>query len=51
VTVGARNITNEAPPLVDGSEVSSMNNAPIGYGYDLMGRTLYVNFGYDFGSN
>lgn len=51
VTVGARNFTNKVPPLVDGSEVTSMNNSPIGYGYDLMGRTLYVNFGYDFGSN
>ena len=51
LTLGARNITNEAPPMVDGSEVSSINNAPIGYGYNLMGRSLYLNFAYDLGSN
>jgi iron complex outermembrane receptor protein len=51
LTLGARNITNEAPPMVDGSEVSSVNNAPIGYGYNLMGRSLYLNFAYDLGSN
>jgi iron complex outermembrane receptor protein len=51
VTLGASNITDKAPPLVDGSEVSSMNNAPIGYGYNLLGRTLFLNVGYDFGAN
>ena len=49
VTLGASNVTDEAPPLVDGSEVSSVNNAPIGYGYNLMGRSFYLNFGYSFG--
>jgi iron complex outermembrane receptor protein len=51
VRLGASNITDKAPPLVDGSEVSSMNNAPIGYGYNLLGRTLFLNVGYDFGAN
>ena len=51
LTLGARNITNEAPPMVDGSEVSSINNAPIGYGYNLMGRSLFLNFEYNLGSN
>jgi iron complex outermembrane receptor protein len=51
VTLGARNIFNKAPPRVDGDEISSVNNAPIGYGYDLGGRTLYMNAAYSFGSN
>ena len=48
VTVGVRNIQDKAPPLVDGSEVTSVNNAAIGYGYDMYGRTIYVNAGYKF---
>jgi iron complex outermembrane receptor protein len=48
VTVGVRNIQDKAPPLVDGSEVTSKNNAAIGYGYDMYGRTIYVNAGYKF---
>ena len=51
INVGARNIFDKEPPRVDGSEVSSVNNVPIGYGYNLMGRSLYVNFEYQFGSN
>lgn len=50
-TIGARNLFDEAPPKVDGNEVSSVNNAPIGYGYNLSGRTIYANFEYQFGSN
>jgi len=42
--VGARNIFDEEPPVVDGNEVSALNNAPIGYGYDLNGRTFFVSF-------
>jgi len=51
VTFGARNIFDKEPPKVDGNEISSINNAPIGYGYDLGGRTLYMNAAYSFGSN
>lgn len=40
---GIRNVFDEAPPLVDGTEVLSVNNVPIGYGYDLRGRTFFVN--------
>ncbi len=45
ITVGAgiRNVFDETPPLVDGSEILSINNVPIGAGYDLMGRTYFVN--------
>ncbi|HLF32448.1 MAG TPA: TonB-dependent receptor [Xanthomonadales bacterium] len=45
ITVGAgiRNVFDESPPLVDGTEVLALNNVPIGYGYDLMGRTYFIN--------
>ena len=47
-SLGVRNLTDKQPPRVDGNEISSVNNAAIGYGYDLMGRTVYANFGYNF---
>ena len=40
---GLRNVFDTHPPFVDGTEVLSVNNVPIGYGYDLRGRTLFVN--------
>ena len=40
---GIRNVFDQAPPFVDGSEVLSVNNVPIGYGYDLRGRTFFLN--------
>ena len=40
---GIRNVFDTAPPFVDGTEVLSINNVPIGYGYDLRGRTFFVN--------
>ena len=51
VTLGASNILDKEPPFVDGSEVSSINNTPIGYGYNVFGRSIYLNFAYDLGSN
>ena len=48
ITIGARNILDEAPPRVDGNEITSVNNAAIGYGYDMSGRTYYILFGYQF---
>ena len=48
ITVGATNILDEAPPQVDGTEITSKNNAAIGYGYDMLVRTVYVNLGYKF---
>jgi iron complex outermembrane receptor protein len=39
---GLRNVFNEAPPMVD-AEVFSFNNVPFGAGYDLLGRTAFVN--------
>lgn len=41
---GVRNIFGKKPPQVDGDEVrSSINNTPIGVGYDLRGRTFYLD--------
>ena len=48
VGVGLRNLTNEAPPLVDGSRVGSFNNNPRGRGYDIFGRTAFVNLVYNW---
>jgi hypothetical protein len=39
---------DKAPPQVDGTEITSKNNAAIGYGYNMMGRTIYANFAYQF---
>ena len=47
---GSRNIFNEEPPLVDGNEIFSIRARPYGgYGYDLLGRTVFLNFSYTFG--
>jgi iron complex outermembrane receptor protein len=47
-SIGVRNIQDKAPPMVDGSEITSKNNAAIGYGYDMYGRTIFVNAAYQF---
>jgi len=42
---GLRNVFDEWPPQVDSSEVGFVyNNTPMGRGYDIMGRTFFVNF-------
>ena len=46
---GIRNVFNEEPPFVDGTEILAINNAPIGYGYDLNGRTYFFNIAASFG--
>lgn len=48
VTGGVRNVFNTAPPLVDGGGVFSSRNFPLGIGYDLYGRSFYMNVGYKF---
>ena len=44
-----RNLFDEEPPFVDGTEILSFNNTPIGYGYDLRGRTYFFNIAATFG--
>ena len=48
VGAGVRNLTNQAPPFVDGTEVLSVNNAPVSSGYDLFGRTAFLNLEYNW---
>ncbi len=49
MTVGIRNVLDQEPPFVDGSEVFSFNNAPIGAGYNLLGRSIFASVAYNFG--
>ncbi|MCH7834013.1 MAG: TonB-dependent receptor [Proteobacteria bacterium] len=46
---GIRNLLDEEPPIVDGTEVLAVNNTPIGYGYDLNGRVYFFNIVATFG--
>jgi len=42
---GMRNVLNDSPPLVDsGDGPFNVKNIPIGTGYDMQGRTAYLNF-------
>jgi iron complex outermembrane recepter protein len=40
---GITNIFDKSPPLVDGSEVFSVSNVPIGNGYSLDGRQYFIS--------
>ncbi len=40
---GARNVLNEAPPKVDRRVVFSRFNVPFGAGYDINGRSYFIN--------
>lgn len=51
VGAGVRNVFDKRPPAVDGDEVGAVGNTPIGYGYDLQGRTLFIDVAYRFGGN
>ena len=46
---GIRNLLDEEPPVVDGTEVLAINNTPIGYGYDINGRVFFLNIAANFG--
>ncbi len=48
---GVRNMFEEDLPQVDGSEITSFSNTPLGFGYDVNGRTYYLNFEYRLGGN
>lgn len=43
LTFGVRNIGNRAPPLIDGGLSNQRNNAVTSSGYDLFGRTFFIN--------
>ena len=40
---GLRNVFDEAPPEVDSGAVFAFRNIPFGSGYDIFGRTLFLN--------
>ena len=46
--MGVRNLEDKAPPLADPSEVLGAKARPIGYGYDVFGRTFFLNASYNF---
>jgi iron complex outermembrane receptor protein len=48
---GVRNLFDEEPPVVDWSEITNTNNSPLGYGYDLNGRTYFFNVAVNFGGS
>lgn len=43
LTVGVNNITDQAPPLIDDSEGPNRNNVVTSSGFDLLGRTFFMN--------
>ena len=45
---GIRNVFDDEPPIVDGTEVFAIRNVPIGRGYDVNGRTYFLNIGANF---
>jgi iron complex outermembrane receptor protein len=47
---GVRNLFDEEPPFVSSTEVLAYNNTPLGYGYDLQGRTYFFNIAASFGT-
>jgi iron complex outermembrane receptor protein len=46
--IAVRNVFDKEPPRVDGSEVTSVSNAPIGAGYDFYGRSFVFRLGKEF---
>ncbi|MDE0055420.1 MAG: TonB-dependent receptor [Gammaproteobacteria bacterium] len=46
---GIRNLFDTPPPVVDGNEVFSTNNSPIGYGYDYRGKRYFLTVRYLIG--
>ncbi|GGO16711.1 TonB-dependent receptor [Iodidimonas muriae] len=43
LTFGVSNITDQDPPLIDSSEGPNRNNAVTSSGFDLFGRTFFMN--------
>ncbi|MGV6800632.1 MAG: TonB-dependent receptor domain-containing protein [bacterium] len=43
VRAGITNVFDEVPPKVDGNEVFSISNTPIGNGYSLNGREYFIS--------
>lgn len=43
ITVGVNNLTDQDPPLIDDSEGPNRNNAVTSSGFDLFGRSFFMN--------
>jgi len=43
IVIGVRNVFDQDPPMVNSNEVTTNVNAPVGYGYDLQGRRVFVS--------
>ncbi|MBO9715077.1 MAG: TonB-dependent receptor [Sphingomonas sp.] len=43
LTMGVRNLTNKAPPQISSIQYNRQGNAPLYSGYDVFGRTFFVN--------
>ncbi|MDE0644969.1 MAG: TonB-dependent receptor [Gammaproteobacteria bacterium] len=48
-TAGISNVMDEQPPQVNGSDVFSRSNVPIGAGYDILGRSMFMSLTYRLG--
>lgn len=48
VVLGARNVFDEPPPLVDSTEATDANNVPLGAGYDYLGRIYFLGLAMRF---
>lgn len=46
--IGVRNVFDKEPPMVDGTEIQSKSNVPLGYGYNINGRSYFMNVLYRF---
>ncbi|MEO2267371.1 TonB-dependent receptor [Pseudoalteromonas sp. YIC-656] len=44
INAGVRNVFNDEPPKVDPAGSFSSHNIPLGVGYDIFGRTPFINF-------
>mgnify|MGYP006409424045 CR=1 FL=1 len=45
---GINNVFDTSPPQVDGNEIFSVSNIPIGNGYDLNGREYFGSVSFRF---
>ena len=48
VVMGVRNLTDKQPPSISALRQTRLGNAPFYSGYDLMGRTMYLNVNKSF---
>ena len=47
-TAGVRNLFNEEPPVISSGLYNRVGNAPLYSGYDMVGRTVFINLSKSF---